>query len=101
MSDNTSASSLIRHVVFFSSKREEDIDRIVEGLAMLKDIPTVRTLDVCRNQKTDRFGNDVDVVVYAEFDNQAALDAYRAHPIYQECIKRVRPMRDLRFAADF
>ena len=101
MSDTPSDSSLIRHVVFFSSKDENDIASIVDGLQMLKDIPTVRRLDVCRNRKQDRFSNEVDVVVYAEFDDEAALDAYRAHPIYQDCIKRVRPLRDLRFAADF
>ena len=101
MSDTPSDVSLIRHVVFFSSKDKDDVDRIIEGLQMLKGIPTVRRLDVCRNRKEDRFSNDVDVVVYAEFDDEAALDAYRAHPIYQDCIKLVRPLRDLRIAADF
>ncbi|RWB25255.1 MAG: hypothetical protein EOQ42_35210, partial [Mesorhizobium sp.] len=29
------------------------------------------------------------------------LAAYKAHPLYQEAIKRVRPLRELRLAADY
>ena len=101
MSEHTSTKKVIRHVVFFSSKVESDIDRIVEGLSMLKSIPSVGHFEVSRNRNEDRFGNDVDVVVYAEFENDAALAAYRAHPIYQDCIDIVRPLREMRVAADF
>ena len=54
-----------------------------------------------QNAKVDQFGNDVDVVVYAEFADEAALAAYKAHPIYAEATRRVRPLRELRYAADF
>lgn len=101
MSDHTAQKQVIRHVVFFSSKVEKDIDQIVEGLSMLGAIPSVRHFEVSRNRNEDRFGNDVDVVVYAEFDDDASLAAYRAHPIYQDCIEIVRPLRDMRVAADF
>jgi quinol monooxygenase YgiN len=40
-------------------------------------------------------------VVYAEFEDEAALAAYKAHPVYDQCTARVRPLRDLRIAADF
>jgi len=40
-------------------------------------------------------------VVYGEFADEAALTAYRTHPLYQESIRRVRPLRDTRVAADF
>jgi len=40
-------------------------------------------------------------VVYGEFTDAAALAAYKAHPLYQESIRRVRPLRELRMAADF
>ena len=30
-----------------------------------------------------------------------ALAAYKAHPLYEESIRRVRPLRDQRIAADF
>ena len=92
---------IIRHVVFFSSKKTDDIDRIVDGLSMLAEIPSVKHFEVSRNRNEDRFGNDVDIVVYAEFENEAALSAYRAHQIYQDCIDVVRPLREMRIAADF
>lgn len=43
----------------------------------------------------------MDVIVYGEFDDAAALAAYKAHELYAEAIRRVRPLRELRFAADF
>ena len=101
MTENTLEKRVIRHVVFFSSKDEGDIDRIVEGLSMLGAIPSVSHFEVSRNRNEDRFGNDVDVVVYAEFEDDAALAAYRSHQIYQDCIDIVRPLREMRVAADF
>jgi hypothetical protein len=101
MPSTQSSAKIIRHVVFFSSKNADDIDRIVEGLSMLADIPSVKHFEVSRNRNEDRFGNDVDVIVYAEFEDEAALSAYRAHQIYQDCIDVVRPLREMRIAADF
>ncbi len=101
MSQQNAEKRIIRHVVFFSSKAEGDIDRIVDGLSMLEAIPSVSHFEVSRNRNEDRFGNDVDVIVYAEFENDDALAAYRAHPIYQDCIEIVRPLREMRIAADF
>ena len=45
--------------------------------------------------------DEIDIVVYAEFADQAALSAYKAHPIYAETTAKVRPMRELRYSADF
>ncbi|MFV8559474.1 Dabb family protein [uncultured Sulfitobacter sp.] len=101
MSDQKSNSAIIRHVVFFSAKDPRDIDQIVDGLSMLSAIPSVKHFEVSRNRNEDRFANDVDVIVYAEFEDDAALKAYRAHQIYQDCIDLVRPLRDMRIAADF
>ncbi|WP_038959898.1 Dabb family protein [Bradyrhizobium japonicum] len=91
---------MIRHIVFFSAK-EAHIDQIIEGLSLLTTIPHARRLEVARNRKTDQLGNDIDIVVYGEFDSETELAAYKAHELYQESIKRVRPLRELRFAADF
>ena len=101
MSEQKSNSAIIRHVVFFSAKDPRDIDQIVDGLSMLSAIPSVKHFEVSRNRNEDRFANDVDVIVYAEFEDDAALKAYRAHQIYQDCIDLVRPLRDMRIAADF
>lgn len=68
---------------------------------MLAKIPSVSHFEVGTNLNKDRFGNEVDVIVYAEFENEEAMHAFRNHPIYDECIKVVRPLREMRIAADF
>ncbi|WP_409190203.1 Dabb family protein [Bradyrhizobium sp. RDM4] len=92
---------MIRHIVLFTAKDKVHIDQIIEGLSVLTTIPHACRLEVARNRKTDQLGNDVDVVVYGEFDNETELAAYKAHDLYQESIRRVRPLRELRFAADY
>lgn len=92
---------MIRHIVLFTAKDKGRIDEMIEGLSILSTIPHARLLEVGRNRKADQFGNDIDVVVYGEFDNERELAAYKAHELYQESISRVRPLRELRFAADY
>jgi hypothetical protein len=91
----------LRHVVFFSAKDKADIPRIVAGLNLLADIPDARAFEVRQNTQNDTLSSEVDVVVYAEFDSEAALAAYKAHPLYEASIKAVRPLRDIRVAAEF
>jgi hypothetical protein len=92
---------MIRQIVFFTARDPADLGRIVEGLELLGQIPHSEHFEVVQNAKVDQFGNDVDVIVYAEFADAAALVAYKAHPIYAEATRRVRPLRELRYAADF
>jgi len=92
---------MIRHIVFFSARDKGDIDRIVEGLKLLEAIPEARFLEIQRNAQVDQLGNEVDVIVYGEFADEAALARYKAHPLYEESIRRVRPLREIRMAADF
>ncbi len=70
---------MIRHIAFFTDKAPENIDTICE---------------------VDLYGNDVDIVVYAEFEDRVAFDACKAHPNYDEATRRVRPLRDMRYAAE-
>jgi hypothetical protein len=92
---------LIRHIVFFSARRPQDVESIREGLSRLGQIPHSRRFEVALNRKVDPLGSEVDVVVYAEFDDEAALAAYKAHPTYAETTKHVKPMREMRYSADF
>ena len=93
---------MIRHIVFFSATDPADVERIQSGLQMLGQIPHSQHFEVGRNLQSDQIaGARVDVVVYAEFADEAALAAYKTDPIYEECISIVRPMRELRIAADF
>jgi hypothetical protein len=91
----------IRHVVFFSAKDKADIPRIVEGLELLAGIPHSSAFEVRRNTQNDALSSEVDVIVYAEFESAESLAAYKADPLYEASIKAVRPLRDMRIAADF
>ncbi|MFI0843128.1 Dabb family protein [Mesorhizobium sp. IMUNJ 23232] len=91
---------MIRHIVFFSAGRPEDVAAVEAGLRKLARIPHSSLFEVSRNMKVDPLGDAVDVVVYAEFKDEAALAAYKAHPLYAETTREVRPLRELRFSAD-
>ncbi|WP_299438294.1 Dabb family protein [uncultured Rhodospira sp.] len=92
---------MIRHVVLFSLTSPEHLETARAGLERLATNPHARALEVSVNLKSDPIGNGVDLIVHAVFDDEAALEAYRRHPVYQEAIDIVRPLRDVRVAADF
>jgi hypothetical protein len=92
---------MLRHIVFFSVKQNEDREEVLAGLKLLEANPHAAHVEVGTSLKADSLGNEVDFVVYAEFPDEAALAAYKAHPLYQTSIDRVRPLRELRIAADF
>ncbi len=92
--------ALIRHIVFFSARRKDDVEAIRSGLMRLGDIPHSCLFEVAVNTRVDPMSDEIDLVVYAEFEDQAALAAYKAHPLYSETTARVRPLRELRFSAD-
>src|SRR5688572_21181893 len=75
---------VIRHIVFFSAAEKGSIDVIRQGLSRLADIGEAQHFEVLPNLKVDLFNRDVDLVVYAEFADEAALSRYKAHPIYSE-----------------
>lgn len=91
---------MIRHIVFFSA-RDGDVERVRAGLTDLARIPHSQFFEVALNSKVDPLSDEIDIVVYAEFADQAALSAYKAHPLYAETTAKVKPMRELRFSADF
>ncbi len=91
---------MIRHIVLFTAKEEKNIDAVYKGLKTLETIEGNWTLTITKNEKIDHIANDVDVVVYGEFPNEEALATYKAHPVYEDAIKIVRPLRDKRIAVD-
>lgn len=93
--------ALIRHIVFFSARDHNDLERIRAGLSVLTEIPHALRLEIGENVKTDQLGCEVDLVVYGEFADAEALAAYKAHPNYQRSIEMVRPLREMRMAADY
>ncbi|MGB3387791.1 MAG: Dabb family protein [Pseudaminobacter sp.] len=91
---------MIRHIVFFSVKPDHDVETVREALRVLGTIPHSSHFEVTVNSKVDPMCDRIDIVVYAEFPDAAALAAYKAHPTYMETTRKVRPMRELRFSAD-
>jgi quinol monooxygenase YgiN len=92
--------TLIRHIVFFTAEGPDRVAEVKRGLAALATIPGSRTFEVTENLKADLYDNSIDLVVYAEFDDEAALAAYKAHPTYAATTASVKPLRQLRFSAD-
>lgn len=92
---------MIRHLVFFSAKSPTHVEDIVQGLRVLGTIPGVVDFAVAKNAKADPWSSEVDVVVHARFADHAALEAFKAHPVYADCVRIVRPLRELRFVADY
>ncbi len=91
---------MIRHIVMFSAKDKKDLDTIEEGLTNLTNIPGDFTIEITRNTKADQLGNDIDIVVYGEFADLETLETYKSHPLYAKSTSIVRPLRELRIAAD-
>jgi quinol monooxygenase YgiN len=91
---------MIRHIVFFSARNKDDVEAIVTGLKQLGEIPHSTVFEVMKNTKVDPVSDEIDVVVYGEFEDDAALAAYKAHPIYAATTALVKPMRELRISAD-
>lgn len=92
---------MIRHIVFFSARDAKDLETIRAGLSVLTGIPHATRLEIGENVRTDQLGTEVDLIVYGEFADEAALAAYKAHPDYQRSIDIVRPLREMRIAADY
>lgn len=91
---------MIRHIVFFSIKQDQDVDDICKRLERLGTIPHSDVFEVVQNSKVDPMCDRIDLVVYAEFRDEAALAAYKAHPTYDATTQDVRPLREMRYSAD-
>jgi len=91
---------MIRHIVMFNASAENR-DAVYRGLSVLTQIPQARVLEIARNEKIDQIANDIDIIVYGEFDTIEDFRAYKTHPLYEESIRRVRHLRDVRVAADY
>jgi len=92
---------MIRHIVMFSCRDRADLETIYRGLSVLTQIPHASLLEVSYNEKIDQLANDIDIIVYGEFATIEDFRAYKAHPLYEESIRQVRHLRDIRVAADY
>jgi hypothetical protein len=93
---------MIRHIVFFTAKSPDDRSTVFQGLKLLENIKECRHIEIGENLNSDPISPEgPDFIVYAEFDDAEQLAAYKADPLYAESIRIVRPLRDMRIAADF
>lgn len=91
---------MIRHIVFFNAKNQNDLDTIYTALKTLETIQGDWSLRVYKNAKIDQIANEIDIVVYGEFPDKKALLEYKNDPIYQQSTQKVRPLRNIRYAVD-
>ena len=91
---------MIRHIVLFSARDAADLPLIRAALSRLAEIPEALRLEVAPNARRDSLSAEIDLVVYGEFADFAALDRFKAHPIYAESVAVVRPRREIRIAVD-
>jgi quinol monooxygenase YgiN len=98
---------MIKHIVFWRLKASAHgndkltnariIKQKVEGLRGR--IPGLLAIDLgIDTSATDTAG---DIVLYSEFANQAALDAYQAHPEHQAIVPFVREAQSERRMIDY
>ena len=77
---------MIRHIVFFTAKQQENVDAVYNGLKILETIPCKGTVCIHKNMKIDQIDNTVDIVVEGIFADEHAMAEYKSHPTYQESI---------------
>lgn len=92
---------MIRHIVFFTVSEPENRDAVLAGLSQLTGIKHALKLEIGTNIKSDQWDRGIDFIVYGEFEDEAALAAYKADPVYLKSTATVKPLREMRYAADF
>ena len=93
---------MIRHIVFFTAKDSNDNDKIYQGLSLLSGISDCLHIEIAVNCRHDPVSQQTPTfIVYAEFESDQQLENFKNHPLYQQSIDIVRPLRDMRIAADF
>ena len=84
---------MIKHIVIWTLKDPADarsMKALLDGCKAV--VPGIRTDGVEAN---------ADVVLYAAFENKAALAAYQAHPHHQAVGAQIAQMRQSRVVVDY
>ncbi|MGA1836350.1 Dabb family protein [Herbiconiux sp. 11R-BC] len=97
---------MIRHVVAWKlaatdpEQRAEDAGTIVRLLSGLRDtVPSISALTVGKNMAY--FESNWDVVLVADYETLADLDAYQTHPAHLEVVPQIKARVAQRAAVDF
>ncbi|MGW9022151.1 Dabb family protein [Leucobacter chromiiresistens] len=96
----------LRHIVswkFAGETREERDAHAARAIAALEPlqslVPSVRALSVHRNELFD--GANHDLTLIADFDDEAGLAEYAAHPDHLPVIDLMKSITTARAASDF
>lgn len=97
---------MIKHIVMWnvrgetSAERAEGIARLQQSFASLRGkIPGLLLIEV--GVDSSRIDYACDVVLYSEFESQAALDAYGTHPEHQRVKRELADLRIARHQVDY
>ncbi|MEN9888414.1 MAG: hypothetical protein RL559_451 [Pseudomonadota bacterium] len=97
---------MIRHIVMWNlagdtaEAKQRHIAQLRQSFESLRGrIPGLRHLEI--GVDSSRVDYACDVVLYSEFDNQAALDAYATHPEHLRVKAELGDMRIARHQVDY
>lgn len=98
---------MLVHIVFWKiqatpdGRSQADNARDLKGMfdAIRGAIPGMLTCEV--GIDISRTGESSDVVLYSEFESQAALEAYNVHPRHQEIVGFLKQVRTERRVVDY
>jgi hypothetical protein len=97
---------MIKHIVMWNvlgrspHERSENIEKLRTAFEGLRGrIPGLIQLEI--GIDTSRIGYSCDVVLYSEFDTQASLDAYAAHPAHLSVRDKLQGLRIARHQVDY
>ena len=98
--------SLIKHIVMWNLRGETPLEKR-DGIAQLQRsfeslrgrIPGLLHLEI--GVDSSRIDYACDVVLYSEFESQAALDGYAVHPEHQRVKRELADLRTARHQVDY
>ncbi len=97
---------MIKHIVMWNLRGDTPAEK-ADGIARLRRsfeslrgrIPGLLHLEI--GVDVSRIDYACDVVLYSEFESQAALDAYGAHPEHQRVKRELADLRIARYQVDY
>ena len=98
--------AMVKHIVMWNLRGETPAQKHA-AVALLKSrfealvgiVPGLRLLEI--GADTSAVDYACDVVLYAEFDSQAALDAYAGHPAHTRVRQEIGDLRTARHQVDY
>jgi quinol monooxygenase YgiN len=97
---------MIKHIVMWNvrgdtqTEKERSIEQLKRGFDSLRgQIPGLLHMEI--GVDSSRIDYACDVVLYSEFESQAALDAYGSHPEHLRVRKELAEIRTARHQVDY